>query len=107
MTEPDPQTNVDRTQRWPYFSTPIATFLAVMIPIAVLMLAISVFKGMPRALRWSAAGVVAVSLYAFWRGYLHWLEVDDRQVRYRTLIRTIAIPWSAVRRIDRYVPPDR
>jgi len=78
-----------------------------MIPITTLMLALSVLGGMPRAIRCSAAVVVIVSIYAFWRGYLHRLEIDDQSVRYRTLTRTIEIPWSAIRQIDRYIPPDR
>ena len=35
------------------------------------------------------------------------LKCDEHQVRFRSPGRSLSIPWSQVRRIERYTPPDR
>ncbi len=94
-------------QRWSFFNTPLRTFLAVMLPILVLMVLLAALPGVPTGIRWTAGAVILISLYALWRGYLHRLEADAEGIAYQTPFTRLAIPWSQVRRIDRYIPPDR
>ncbi len=91
----------------PMFSAPPRVFFAVMVPICALMAAVAVLGGFPAWARISAALVIVVSLDAIRRGYLHRLILHPDRIVYRTLLRSIEIPWSRVRLIGRYVPPDR
>lgn len=91
----------------PMFSTPLHVFLGVMGPICALMVAVALLRGFPAWARISALVVVAVSLDAFRRGYLHRVVVHADHVVYRTLRWRIEIPWEQVRLMGRYVPPDR
>ena len=94
-------------ERWAFFSTPLRAFLAVMLPIAMLMGLLAAAPAVPTAIRLTAAAVIAVSLRALWRGYLHRLEAGAEGVAYRAPLGRICIPWSQIRRIGRYTPPDR
>lgn len=94
-------------RRWSYFSTSMGRFLAVMGPVTGVMVALACSSRVPMGIRVSGAVVVTASLYAFWRGYLHRIEADERGVRWRALTRRIEIPWEQVRLIGRYTPPDR
>jgi hypothetical protein len=106
--EPVPETaHAPCLRRWPFFSTPLRAFLAVMVPILAFMILLALVGGVPTGIRWTALAVIAVSLYAFWRGYLHRLEITGREVAYHTPLKRLSIPWSHVCRIDRYTPPDR
>ncbi|MFO0974082.1 MAG: PH domain-containing protein [Phycisphaerae bacterium] len=91
-----------RTPRgWPFFSTPLRHFLAVVGPIALLMGPLAWVA--PRGwMRVSAGAVLAYSVYALLRGYCCRLTIDDRGLHYRGLMRRVAIPWARVRRIARY-----
>jgi len=92
---------------WPFFSTPLRVFLAVMGPVMLIMIAAAILPGMTRGIRISAAMVAAVSLYALHRGYRHRIEVTREAITYRSPARRFTIAWRDVRLIGRYTPPDR
>lgn len=92
---------------WPFFSTPPATFVAVMGPLTVMMALLAVFSGIPGWIRVSAAVIVLVTLGTFYRGYLCRIQATPTHVRYRTPLGGWSIPWPEVRHIGGYVPIDR
>src|SRR5690554_3163586 len=67
-------------QRWSFFSTPLRTFLAVMLPIAALMAWLALHPAVPTGIRLTAGLVLACSVYAGWRGYLHRLEATPEAI---------------------------
>jgi hypothetical protein len=94
-------------QRLAHFAAPHRLFVAVIGPVAAMMLLLTLAGGMPPWIRISAGIVVACSGYAYWRGYLHWVEVSPDGVAACAPGRRRRIPWTQVRRIGRYTPPDR
>lgn len=92
---------------WPFFSTPFHVFMAVMGPIGAMSAFCAAMPAMPGWIRLSGGVVLVLSLYALYRGYGHRIEITPDHVRYRSLRRDLRIPWSQVRRIDRYIPLDR
>lgn len=93
--------------RWFFFSTPLWQFLAVMVPLTLMMLLLAVLSAMPLGIRLSSAAVACISLYALWRGYHYRVEATPQYVRYRGWRKDIVIPWHEVHLIDRYTPLDR
>jgi hypothetical protein len=92
---------------WPFFSTPLRVFAGVLGPIAGMMLLLAVLPGVPTAIRLTAGMVVGVSLYGFYRGYAHRVEVTPEGVCYRRPGRRVRLSWEEVRHVGRYVPIDR
>jgi len=69
-----------------------------------MMTLLALLPGVPVGLRLTAA---VVSLYGFYRGYGHRIEMTAEGVRYRRPGRCLSLRWGEVRHIGRYVPLDR
>ena len=65
------------------------------------MLALAAWRSVPGGIRLTAGAVVAVSLYAFIRGYLRRIEVDEKQITLRSPLHRLRIARHDVRLIDR------
>lgn len=78
-----------------------------MVPIVSMMLLLAILPRVPLGLRLTAGAVVAVSLYAGYRGYGHRVEVTPESVTYRRPGRCFRLRWQEIRHIGRYIPLDR
>lgn len=107
MSSPGPSRSASTPRRFHHFAAPRGLYLAVIGPVATMMLLVAAAQAMPGWIRITAGIVVVFSAYGYWRGYLHWVEVSSEGVTARAPGRRRHIPWSQVRRIGRYIPPDR
>lgn len=74
-----------------------------MLPINILM----GFLLATRTMWWTkltAAAVILITLYTFFRGYLTRLTMDAAGVRLSRPGRVILLPWNQIRRIGEYAP---
>ncbi|GMV95762.1 MAG: hypothetical protein AMXMBFR83_01330 [Phycisphaerae bacterium] len=95
-------------RRWPFFSTPLGVFSAVMGPISAMMLLLASLPAVPVGIRISAAAVVLVSVVSLLRGYGRRVELSEMGIRFRRPGGgDWFIPWGEVRLVGRYVPLDR
>jgi hypothetical protein len=93
--------------RWFFFSTPLPQFLAVMGPLAIMMVLLASLPSMPTGIRVSSAVVAIISIYSFFRGYHSRIEATSEHIRFRSWRKNIVIPWREVRMVARYTPLDR
>lgn len=93
--------------QWYFFSTPLPQFLAVMGPLAIMMIWLALLPSMPMGIRISSAAVAIISIYSFCRGYRSRIEATPEYIQYRAWPKHIVIPWRAVHMVGRYVPLDR
>lgn len=92
-----------QVQSFPYFSTPLRTYLAVMLPICALEVFL-ILSGSPAWMQWSAGGVIAVSIYGAAIGYGRRLVLRPDAAVFRRLFSSAVMEWSAVRRVGVYQP---
>lgn len=92
---------------WPFFSTPFRVFGGVIGPIAGMMGLLAAMPRVPGMIRLTAGLVLAVSVYALYRGYGRRIIATGDSISFRSLTRAVSIPWTHVQRMGRYVPLDR
>jgi len=88
---------------WPYVRTPLAVYLIVMGPICAMMCFLLLGRT-PGWMRWSAGGVVAITLLSLYRGYGRRLVLSRIGARFCRVFGGICLPWSEVRRVGTYTP---
>src|SRR5260221_8994535 len=86
-----------------YFSTPIAVYLSVMLPICGLEVFL-IFSRCPGWIQWTAGGVLGLSLYGLAIGYGRRLTLGEDGASFRGLFGSVKIEWHQLRRIGIYQP---
>ena len=92
-----------QSRTFPYFSTPLRTFLGVMLPICGLEVFLIISRS-PAWMQWSAGGVIAISAYGAAIGYGRRLILREEGAVFRLLFSTTRMEWSVVRRVGVYQP---
>lgn len=88
---------------WPYLRAPLRIYLSVMGPICVLQCFL-IATQTPAWIKISAGLVIALTVLGLLRGYARRLLLSPQGATLRGLTRSIAIPWSRVRRTGKYIP---
>lgn len=91
-------------ETWPYFRTPLAVYLVVMLPIGTLMTFLLTVSGTPMWMKITSAAVLAVSLLGLLHGYYRRMILRTSGASFVQLSRRIEIEWPEVGRFGVYAP---
>ena len=101
--KPRPIPTPVQPKSFPYFSTPLKTYLGVMLPICALEVFL-IFSRSPAWVQWTAGIVVALSAYGAVIGYGRRLILQDDGAVFHRPFSKVVMPWTAVRQIGVYQP---
>lgn len=88
---------------WSYLRTPVGIYWLVMSPICLLE-GFLLITDTPNWIRFTAGGVLLITIIAFVRGYARRIELHEDGVRWRTLLTRRELRWSDVSSVGTYIP---